>query len=374
MKSGKKIQFDVFLPIEISFLRSLNNNAIYDYYGRLVKCNIWNDDEVPLVLFSKCKQLCEKQMKGVSDGVIKSLVTTRSLKHRFLTFAPFLNGDGYTLLPDEYAICLVIFPGIIDNNDIQYFKNKCPNLRVFSNKKSWMTQFIWQEWSQFKLAVVKRARNFLRQSFDTPHFNYVDNQPNHCSEETFDRILPDLEKDYLYTRYYPKNTTLYSQATDVGNIGACIQRKSQKLLRRLCEQQNEDMMRGIPVKKIGLRLLRRKAGLILQNAFMEFVRDHKECHIKSFGHSGVNYYPFRVWGGHEKMELECKQSVINACNVDFIEPENAKIGNVLFCDKNIEEKEEKENEEKENKKKNKSKKRKQQSNTINNYFKKQRLE
>ena len=92
-----------------------------------------------------------------------------------------------------------------------------------------MNADVWDIWSIAKLKVVQKARKYLKQPYNEPHFNYFDQQPNHVSEEFVKNQLPLLESSFLFNRNYPARSTLFSQAVDQ-HIGRTIQQKVLKCI------------------------------------------------------------------------------------------------------------------------------------------------
>ena len=88
------------------------------------------------------------ELKDVDTSYIlsvKCIAATRDLGKRFLTMSLFLNADAFRLIPEKIARCLLILPGSIDKREMKYYENKCPNLFVCGNKKSWMRQDVWAD-------------------------------------------------------------------------------------------------------------------------------------------------------------------------------------------------------------------------------------
>lgn len=224
VEEWEKIKFDEFLPTELHYLYSLRDMRIFDSEQRLKRTNTWNDDEIPIDLFRKRKQITDLEKIHGNLLMIKHILTTRDVNKRFCTINLFMNGDAYRSIPERLGRCLVIMPGSISPQEAEYYKKNHPHLVVASNKKAWMAQDVWNQWCLVKNEIVKRARQCLKQEADEPHFNYIDKQPNHTSEDGLDYVVPQLENDGLYMRNYPAKSTLHSQPCD-RHFGRAIQLK-----------------------------------------------------------------------------------------------------------------------------------------------------
>ena len=78
----KVLKMESFVPREIEFVRSLKYDAMLTLSGSVRRVHCWNDDEVPLVLEGKRKQIVEEEHKSEHQSV-KPLSTTRDTTKRF---------------------------------------------------------------------------------------------------------------------------------------------------------------------------------------------------------------------------------------------------------------------------------------------------
>eukprot|EP01083_Nonionella_stella_P143511 446228_1 len=304
------IKFNVFLPTEISFLCSLQNPAIFDEHHRLKRILTWNDDEVPLDFYRRRKQISESDIKKAQMVLVKQIFSTRDITKRFATLLPFINGDAFRTIPFSFAKLGIILPGSISASERRYYEQHCPNLATFSNKRAWMEQQVWDEWSEVKLRVIRRVRRHLKQADTIPHFNYLDMQPNHASQDTIEHINPRLEREFVYVRNYPAKSTLHCQAVD-RHFGRCLQTKANKAISNIIKKQHNKLMMGQSIHKITLPEMRKKTCVIMQKVFMETIKEHKHLQLSAFDSSGLNYYPHKVFGGFEQDNIQ-----INAVNVN----------------------------------------------------------
>ena len=288
------IKFNEFLPNELNYLYSLQNPDIFDDNGVLRREITWNDDEIPLDLFRKRKQITDLEKVAGNLLMVKHITTTRDVNKRFCTISPFINGDGYRSVPERLAKGLVIMPGTISPSERKHYQRNHPHLHVVSNKKSWMAQDIWNEWSLMKMRIVCRAREILRQSKEFPHFNYVDQQPNHTSEETIDYVVPPLMDNNLFVRNYPAKSTLHSQPCD-RHVGRTIQQKVYDNAFQLLKVQNRSRMKGMVIEKIRLPELRKYFAKWIEKSFMDLIRNHKHLQDSALDASGINYYSTHIY-------------------------------------------------------------------------------
>ena len=156
----------------------------------------------------------------------------------------------------------------------------------------------------------------------------MDHQPNHVSLESKQTVVPKCLENDIFNRFYIKGSSLHSQAVDQ-NAGASLQTKVKKDFRAHSMKLNNKLMRGIPVEKLGLQDLRKLIAVFVQTAFMNLIRNEKELQLKAFNNAGLNYYPMRVYGGYDGMK--CKQSIFNACNVNY----SPQFDNETFLDPRI---------------------------------------